>query len=98
MTEKKEWKVGDRVAAYNNAYRLIGCIREIHKDGTLMITDDKDGLPSAGWHPKQCRRLTKRPRREFEIACHAPYGVLRIVQFGEPLRHGDVIRVREIKK
>lgn len=77
MTEKKHTeplKVGDRVVVYDDGRRLVGRIVQIG-DSTGSTNIRVDGVRSQqckswgfGWfHPKQLRRLKKRPLRRVWI-------------------------------
>lgn len=55
-----KFKVGERVAVYDGFGRDIGIVEEI-RDGILSIgSEDSDRFVA---HPKQCRRLVKKPKR-----------------------------------
>jgi hypothetical protein len=62
-----EFKVGDRVVCYNCTLRRKGNIIDIdtrYTPNTLVIQTDDDTI---SMHPKQCRRLVKKKRREVWV-------------------------------
>lgn len=59
---KQPFKAGDRVAVYAGPMRIIGAIALIEPDGHIIL-DKYENV----WHPKQCRRLIKKQRREVWI-------------------------------
>ena len=61
-----KFKACDRVAVYSGAGRWEGEITGIH-DGLLRVLI---GGSEAFWHPKQCRRLIKKKRREVWVSPH----------------------------
>lgn len=69
-----KFKVGDRVAVYDNGHRQVGVVGQIgDTTGSKNIRVDavKSQLHSpwkfSWFHPKQCRRLIKRERRRVFI-------------------------------
>lgn len=66
-----KFKVGDRVAVYPKAFeRMTGIIDSTHiTDYTFMVVklDERYGSDVYTYHPKQCRRLVKKPRRRVWI-------------------------------
>lgn len=66
MSEKKELKVGDRVAVYELGVRYVATITETLETGLLWVRQDAHEKTLVV-HPKQCRKL--RPRQKArEIA------------------------------
>lgn len=67
---KKEFKVGDKVIAYGREW--ISCVgfKDI-RGRVTSVSETQIGVetPNALYmcHPKQCRRLVKKKRREFWI-------------------------------
>lgn len=60
-----KFQVGDLVAVYWSRSREVGTVEEIFGDGSLIIRLESGLI--AGYHPKQCRRLVKRKRREVYV-------------------------------
>lgn len=72
--EKRRLEVGERVRVFDvcKETQLLtsdtGTVREIRPTGALFIKLDNWGFTSdTVWHPRQVRRLVKKPRREFWI-------------------------------
>jgi hypothetical protein len=68
MKNKEPLKVGDRVAVYTRDGRFPGTITTLYPEGSYRDTffvelDDERG--ETHFHKKQCRRLVKKPKREF---------------------------------
>ena len=59
---KREFKVGDRVAAYIGRQRIVGTIETIYEGKHMVLNGSADLL-----HPKQCRHLVKKERRRVWI-------------------------------
>lgn len=65
---KKPFQVGDRIAVYFGFERYTGTITEIRQDGFLKYVEDGRGDGALIFaHPKACRRLVKRKRRELWV-------------------------------
>lgn len=63
---KTPFKIGERVAAYNQSGRIVGIVREVLPSGNIIL-----GYNLGQWeqHHKQCRRLKPRAkRRELYIS------------------------------
>lgn len=62
-----EFKIGDRVRVYGATYAYqcaVGAVTVINADGTLHVATGLRSQPLIeSAHPKQCRKLIKRPRR-----------------------------------
>ena len=59
---KSKFKVGDRVAVYNDYKRTIGVVSSVEYDGTLRVV--RVEYPSGEYYsafPQQVRRLVKTP-------------------------------------
>lgn len=59
---KTPLKVGDRVAVYDGVLKYCRTIEAIAPSGAVRISGS-----TAWFHPKQCRRLVKKKRREWWI-------------------------------
>jgi hypothetical protein len=63
-----KFKVGDRVAYYLSSHRRTGKVLSVHANASLQVDEDN---ASPRWeynvHPKQCRKLVKKPRRKVFI-------------------------------
>lgn len=69
--KNEKLKVGDRVAVYDNAVRMVGEITFIRsEDGRVAIDQNFGTGVCRMYHQKQCRRLVKKPRREFWLSIH----------------------------
>lgn len=62
-----KFKVGQRVAAYINGQRDCGMLEKQNANGTFEFMADKYSSRRTV-HPKQCRRLVPKKRREIWIA------------------------------
>lgn len=63
MTQpKKPLQVGERVAAYSGGDRHVGTVERKLSSGAYEIDVESGHLLV---HPKQCRRLVKKPRRRI---------------------------------
>lgn len=60
-----KFKVGDRVAVYENCKRFTGMVLNDGHQSIQVELDDDRVLP---FHPKQCRRLIKKPRRRIAVS------------------------------
>lgn len=91
MTANKfKWKVGDRVAVYNDAARETGKIRQIFK-ASIDVTLGSGCF--GNYHPKQLRRLKPRPKepagaREFWILDGPEKGTYPTCYRSEPIWGG----------
>lgn len=65
-----KFKVGDRVAVYNYLGRNTGKISSLDDAGSFFVGLDQfvNGNDTMRAHPKQCRRLIKRPQRRVWIS------------------------------
>lgn len=95
---KTPFKIGERVAAYNQSGRIVGIVREVLPSGNIIL-----GYNLGQWeqHHKQCRRLKPRAKlREFVVIEHAN-GSVDAYQMGamKHLLRGDskVYHVREVR-
>lgn len=62
-----EFQVGDRVAVYYYQSNSKGAIQQISPYGGILVLYDGDQVGS--WaHPKQCRKLIKKPKKSVWIA------------------------------
>lgn len=68
------FKVGDKIVFYWTE-RKMGFIQSIQPSG-MMVVSCTDSPMFYHVHPKQCRRLVKKPRREFWIIKFPPEGQL----------------------
>lgn len=91
-----EFKLGDRVAAYEKETRAVGTVEKIYEDGILGIVGDDKSRCYA--HAKQCRRIKpKKKPREFELSKN-DQGLLGVIEFNQYLKRGERIWVREVFK
>ena len=69
-----KFKVGQRVAVYNNTQRRTGEIESIYSTGNLRIQLNEIDYV---WvvHPKHCRRLRKKKRRVVWITARKIKGL-----------------------
>lgn len=68
MASEMKFKVGDRVRVYGGAFVEVAVIRSIDADTGILSCGQRKGTNE--WlmaHPKQCRRLVKKPRRRVWI-------------------------------
>lgn len=56
-----KFTVGQRVAVYDGIVRRVGTVAACEGE-QIKIAEDE-----CWYHPKQCRRLVKKPRREWEM-------------------------------
>lgn len=71
-----KFSVGDRVACYWNdgtPVRSIGVVANV-SISTITVSMDSDADyydqgQKCDWHPKQCRKLVKKKRREIWVCC-----------------------------
>lgn len=94
---KKPFEVGERVIAYHIGRRHIGKIIYVHPNGCLSV--EGFGVSFTTVHPKQCRHLAKKKRREFWVLTYEDsrpviYNELPILDYNAK----EVIHVREVKK
>ena len=106
-------EVGDRVAVYSRYQRLIGVVKEVTVQGLICFAED--GFYSlhedSPFHPKQCRKLVKRERREWWLlythpAEQAPKAIQSFDEADKTLKqhilfgqiHAFIVHVREVKK
>lgn len=61
-----KFQVGDRVAAYINGDRTTGFLEKIHENETFEFCADSYSSRRTV-HSKQCRKLTKKPRRHVWV-------------------------------
>lgn len=59
---KTPFKIGDRVAVYENIERRVSVIESVGANGIIRLVGS-----SIRFHPKQCRRLIPKKRREIWI-------------------------------
>lgn len=87
-----KFKVGDRVAVYNNdfpstPYRKVGVIKNLSGD-TVYVDGD-------GWawnvHYKQCRRLVKRNPEYYSVWKND------LRKFDEKLSRNEFVKVKVVK-
>lgn len=109
MTEKRVFQVGDRVRVYSGDhspdYRVrTGVVVQGPNDIGLLYLRFADKERSYFWaHPKQCRRLVKRERREWFVAMdggdvHTFDGVALFKSIPPHLGHYNWVRVREVRR
>ncbi len=70
-----KFKVGDRVAFYSGSVRRTGTINKIVRDDYIEVLTGEigdDRLFGHLVHPKQCRKLVKKARREFWVSLKDP--------------------------
>lgn len=96
---KAELKVGERCVVYATLFgtpvRTKATVLQV-EEKRLRVDPGGDDLPF--WaHHRQCRRLRKKVRREWEMSRDA-CGVLRMMAFDKDVQYGETIRVREVKK
>jgi hypothetical protein len=105
MSKREPLKAGDRVAVYSRG-RFVAKVDRVDvyctSDGVkhpsvLLRPVDPEQSGALGWyHPKQCRRLVKKPRREWIIRGTPAFG-LTVVE-GPGLHFGEIVTVREVRK
>jgi hypothetical protein len=97
---KKEFKVGDRVAVYWYDGRFTGSILLLSKEGSTgyrYFVRFNTGVDK--WaHHKQCRRLVKKKRREFDLHFNHGDCEVRLASDKAWIGNTEVIRVREVRK
>ena len=92
-----KFKVGDRVSCYS----AIAGIEKGHvtsiEDGTgFLLIDRPEEVLRA--HPKQCRKLVKKKRREVFMRCTVPgEGYTNIQEIWKGMTPGERITFREVK-
>lgn len=100
----KEFKVGDRVSVYCHERLLrgaTGTLTSIYDNHKTCIVKLDVTTPIAEYpdlHINQIRRLVKRKRRTFEINCVIGSPFLEVITFGEHIKPGERVRVREVLK
>jgi hypothetical protein len=114
---KRQLQVGDRVRVYGHSAMLDGQIATVTNasspfvKGYIFVVKD-DGEPGEfELHPKQCRRLVKKKRREWWItrgACGDPMCTckdceIETLHTSEQIKTDgkyvkEIIHVREVKK
>lgn len=81
-----EFKVGDRVRAYELHNYYTGKIKEVAPSGLLLVVDIGTSLPRY-FHPKQCRRLKPKAKsvrvtRQFVFdACERAFSQFSSMSF-----------------
>jgi hypothetical protein len=63
---KREFKVGEKIVAYEKSHRYIGKIGGFYPDGVAMVMMDNN--TGNHFHPKQMRHLKKKGRRRVWIS------------------------------
>lgn len=61
-----KFKVGDRVVVYHNASRIVGWLTEITGADSAVFQSDE--MSRILVHPKQCRRLIKKKKKEIWVS------------------------------
>lgn len=96
--ETNEFKPGDRVNVYDVGDITDGTVETV-SGNVIFLENINIGI---GFHFKQCRLLKKREPREWEVLAtqFAPNREDVSLRFtavnGPKMKHGDVIRVREV--
>lgn len=96
MSDRKKpekLKVGDRVALYCGGRVVTNITAVFSSDGTVRT--DHSGASVV--HPKQCRRLVKKPRRRVWVSVKSAPGIWPEVIFEDPTKsdHYDAIEWTE---
>lgn len=103
---KKPFEVGERVRVYGHVARMGDTSRPFV--GEVVAPNESDALAKVGFllvedlkyrqgywcHPKQCRRLVKKKRREWRLHFDANTNIQMYA--GEPTR-SEVVFVREVR-
>lgn len=94
-----KFKVGDRVAVYSLRDPAKGSVLSINDLGHLIVLiDGYEGTNT--FHPKQCRRLVKKKRREFWVGIFHHSGA--ICAFNQKpnnvFGYDEIIKMREVKE
>lgn len=104
---KKEFKVNDRVVIYATLAgipaRSKGTVLEVYPNKLYVKMDRVLTTPFIYAHPKQCRRLVKKQRREWWIAMHPCSRPTVHAQYKPDMICGsgckiEWYRVREVRK
>lgn len=103
---KEKFKAGDRCAYYFEPGRFTGTVERITPNGHLEIIPDK-GSTRKFMHPKQCRRLRRKKRREFEISISSSGEIKGCSEIGDSnqwksigffYKDNNIVHVREVRK
>lgn len=97
MGSESKFKVGDRVRVYQGQgapeTQLIGEVAGIANENSLCVAHGTQKAYVSYYHPKQCRRLVKKKRREWWILEHD----LTVNSLSNPHDFKSAILVREVK-
>lgn len=98
------FKIGDRVACYTADGRRCGIVTEVFSEKCIRLDYGKGQYPTKemGWvmsnqvHPKQCRRLKTKKRREIWI--NLLTGQIYYTQIPYSPDYRDFVRFVEARK
>ena len=98
---KKPFQVGDKVRVYGPySEAFVGIVEEIFPTGWFRVRSPLS--PSAvNAHPKQCRRLVKKRKREWSLLGRRGMSGIYWVVFDETqdfCPKDEVVLVREVRK
>jgi len=110
MKKEKSFKVGERVAVYTSMGRFVRDISDVDIENDGLVHFVSVGKIPTHAHPKQCRRLVKKQRREWKLlyrpcSCRKGYQLMQASHVCKewfvagPAPLSDVpITVREVRK
>lgn len=101
---KKEFKVGDRVAVYDQIVRKVGTVSKVRVNNTdsleVEFRDDRGIYPTAYYHPKQCRRIIFKRRHSRTVWIAFKDGRASCVYLAQPPKMDDqeIVEFREVNR